>query len=371
MKILYICSFYHRAMIFKDCMDALTRRGNTVQVYNATWKGDSVEKKYVPIMTDSVVHKECYFKWERYFFFTKQYKIYRNLVKNFDLLNFDILHAHNLFNGGVSAYYCSKKTNVPFIVSIRASDITAFMNISFFRKLAKKVLKSAAGIQFLSIRHRDEFLNNYVDSGDRDLIEAKSFIAFNGLEEFWLKNRHNPKTLKNKKNITLLFAGKINKNKNILKIVEASNLLINRGYNVNLRIVGKVLDGEIGRRLREIDYVELIDFKPMDELINLYRESDIFIMPSIHESFGRVYAEAMTQGLPVIYTKGQGFDGIFSDGEVGYAVPSGDAEYISQCIERITTKYEQISKNCIDRSQKFDWKRISKDIDEFYKKVIS
>ena len=38
----------------------------------------------------------------------------------------------------------------------------------------------------------------------------------------------------------------------------------------------------------------------------IYRENDIYVMPSIIETFGLVYAEAMSQGLPVIYTRGQG-----------------------------------------------------------------
>lgn len=40
-------------------------------------------------------------------------------------------------------------------------------------------------------------------------------------------------------------------------------------------------------------------------------------MPSHKETFGLVYAEAMSQGLPIIYTKNQGFDGQFPDGYVG------------------------------------------------------
>jgi len=47
-------------------------------------------------------------------------------------------------------------------------------------------------------------------------------------------------------------------------------------------------------------------------------------MPSITETFGLVYAEALSQGLPVLYTRGQGFDRQFEEGEVGYAVDCFD-----------------------------------------------
>ena len=45
-------------------------------------------------------------------------------------------------------------------------------------------------------------------------------------------------------------------------------------------------------------------------------------MPSRYETFGLVYGEAMSQGLPIIYSKGQGVDGYFKEGTVGYGVVS-------------------------------------------------
>lgn len=42
------------------------------------------------------------------------------------------------------------------------------------------------------------------------------------------------------------------------------------------------------------------------KIIDVYRDSDIFVMPSKFETFGLVYVEALTQGLHLIYTKGQG-----------------------------------------------------------------
>jgi glycosyltransferase involved in cell wall biosynthesis len=59
---------------------------------------------------------------------------------------------------------------------------------------------------------------------------------------------------------------------------------------------------------------------PKEKLLNNYRNSDIFIMPSYNETFGLVYIEAMSQGLPIIYTQNEGVDGYFKEGSVGYSV---------------------------------------------------
>ena len=80
-------------------------------------------------------------------------------------------------------------------------------------------------------------------------------------------------------------------------------------------------------------------------------------MPSFHETFGLVYAEAMTQGLPIIYTKGQGFDNQFENGLVGYSVKADDIEDISKAIFSILCNYKSFNKQS-EYSQKFRWDKI-------------
>ena len=82
-------------------------------------------------------------------------------------------------------------------------------------------------------------------------------------------------------------------------------------------------------------------------------------MPSKHETFGLVYAEAISQGLPIIYTREQGFDGQFKEGEVAYSVQYDSAEEIAEKIELIIKDYETVSKTCIERVNRFDWNKIA------------
>ena len=60
MKILYICTYYHRAMIFRDSMNYLEERGHSVIAFNAVAKGAAIADKYKAIMDEKVVHKECF-----------------------------------------------------------------------------------------------------------------------------------------------------------------------------------------------------------------------------------------------------------------------------------------------------------------------
>ena len=94
-------------------------------------------------------------------------------------------------------------------------------------------------------------------------------------------------------------------------------------------------------------------------------------MPSIHETFGLVYAEAMSQGLPVIYTKGQGFDEQFDEGIVGYHVDCYNAKEIAYRILDVLNHYNQLSKNCVKLCDKFHWNLITPEYINIYKECIN
>ena len=62
--------------------------------------------------------------------------------------------------------------------------------------------------------------------------------------------------------------------------------------------------------------------------------SDVFAMVSHHETFGLVYIEALSQGLPVLFTQGQGIDGTFSE-LVGVAARPSSVAGIRRGLEQI------------------------------------
>jgi glycosyltransferase involved in cell wall biosynthesis len=93
-------------------------------------------------------------------------------------------------------------------------------------------------------------------------------------------------------------------------------------------------------------------------------------MPSINETFGRVYIEAMSQGLPIIYSKNDGIDGFFQDGEVGYGVEGSNYDEWNIVLQKIIDNYDQISKQAIHKSKLFTWDKVSSDYLELYKQAV-
>lgn len=231
-------------------------------------------------------------------------------------------------------------------------------------------MKSASAIIFLSNAYKEQVFEKYVSKKDKDFLESKSFVIPNGIDEFWLNNSsEKTKPENSQKDIKLIYAGRIDKNKNIGTTQKAVEKLVQMGYKASLTVVGKVQDENEFKKIQNA-YTNFLPAVPKEELIKLYKAHDIFVMPSKTETFGLVYAEAMSQGLPVIYTRGQGFDGNFEDGEVGFCVNCYDENEIFQSIINVLKNYNQISKNCITGCKKFDWEIITKKYKEIYKEIV-
>lgn len=373
MKVLHINGNYIWTNLHQLMIRALTKQGTENYVYVPTYD----ERNGLIKVDDNVVVDECFKKNDRFLYYYKQKKITTAVVRRETLESFDLIHAYTLFTDGNVAMQLSKTYNIPYVVAVRNTDINSFFQYRvLLRGKGIKVLQNASAVFFLSDSYKEQTINQYVPEKYKNMVREKSFVIPNGIDSFWLENIYKDrnydeikKRISNKK-LRLIFAGTIDKNKNIELTAKAAEALINRGWDIQLTVVGKIVDEEIACRLRQRKSVVMIDKMPKESLIKLYREADIFVMPSHYESFGLVYAEAMSQGLPVIYTRGQGFDNQFSDGEIGLSVNDRDADELAYQIIKISEKYCDISKKCVEKVYKFNWELIAQKYMEIYMSIV-
>lgn len=364
MNILYLCTFYHTAFIFRDAMNHLEKRGHKVTAFNAVARGTIIDKKYMNIMDEKVVHQECFYSIDRYSYFGKQKKILSSIKKNFNINDFEVIHSHTMFNGGWVAKELKKEYGIPYVVTVRNTDVNDFMHIPFFNCIGNEILRNASGVQFLSGAYKDYYCGKYAKNYIKE-FEQKSRIIPNGLEAFWLENVNKRKT-EIHSCIEILCVGKIDKNKNIKKIVECMTILECWGYKVHLTVIGKIINKSVYKDLEVNRLTTIIPFMDKENLIKYYRKADVFVMPSYKESFGRVYVESISQGTPIVYTKDQGFDGFFDDGFVGYKVNPYSATEIAWAIINILRNYEKLSQQCVKCCGQFSWDIIAESLEHFY-----
>ena len=78
------------------------------------------------------------------------------------------------------------------------------------------------------------------------------------------------------------------------------------------------------------------DLGPNDpRLIELYGSSDVFVLPSLAETFGIAAVEASAMGLPVIASLVGGLPEIVENGETGFTVKPGDVDGLAEALLRL------------------------------------
>lgn len=367
MRILHInCNYaataLHQLMIEK--LDALGIKNEVfVPVYSL--------ENFAIQPNKNVYISKCFAKWNRYLFDLKQARIIRAIEEHYDVSSFDLIHAYTVFTDGNCARVLSEKYKVPYVVAVRNTDVNAFFKKRILlRNRGREILRKANKVFFLSEAYQKEVLFSYIPDEMKQGIMNKSCIIPNGIDQFWLDNRYSEKRTIDKNTVKLVFAGGVDKNKNIIATQKAMEILRAKGITSTLTVVGKIIDHSIGKIVISDPYTRHIEKQPKEALIDFYRSNDIFVMPSFHESFGLVYAEALSQGLPVIYSKGQGFDAQFKDGYVGFSVEPGDPSSIANAIINTIRNYQIISDRCSKVVNKFNWQTIAETYRDVYLQLL-
>lgn len=284
---------------------------------------------------------------------------------------YDLVHAHMLFSDGEIAYQAYKAWGVPYIIAVRNNDMNSwyYWDIPWNKQHGYEILKNASKVVFLSQAYKSK-LSNRLPLDLKVQLDKKSIVIPNGIENFWHDNaRKGPKRISDNI-IKIITVGSIESNKNQITVLKAVELLRRNGYKAEYTIVGEIKDRGIEKKLKNCPYVKLLPFCSKEKLIQVYEEADIFVLSSIHETFGLVYAEAMSQGLPVIYSRGEGFDQQFPEGYIGISVDSKAPEEIYNAIIKILPNYESISERCIKASSVFDWEIISQKYLDLYSTIL-
>ena len=367
-RVLHINCNYLTTALHQTMIEHLDAQGVKSTVFAPTWSLRNAVVKPGP----NVIARECFHRRDRYVYHYKQGKIRRAVERELDVSAFDCIHAYTVFTDGNCARTLSARYGIPYVVAVRSTDVYAFWaKMIHLRGLGVNILRDAAAVFFLSEPYRRLVLTRYVPERYREAISAKSYIIGNGIDDFWHNNAGTANGAEHLERIQhrrlrVIYAGSIIPRKNLTATLSAVHILQKRGWDVVFQVVGKAEDQEIYGRLIQDPAVEYTERQPKEKLIQCYRGCDIFVMPSRKETFGLVYAEAMSQGLPVIYTKGEGFDGQIPDGSAGFSVDAGDPEDIADKVELAAGDYRRMSEAALQMAGQFRWDAICRKYMEIY-----
>lgn len=158
----------------------------------------------------------------------------------------------------------------------------------------------------------------------------------------------------NRKNI--LFASRLVWEKNVQALIGLASLIDTLSLPYNMIIAG---DGAAMKDMqRQMPHTYFLGKQDHEALATLYASADVFVFPSISETYGNVVTEAMASGLPCVIANGGGSADLVSHGIDGFKCdpmnPEEYLRYIRQLLED-PELYGQIRANALASVQQLSW----------------
>ena len=296
----------------------------------------------------------------------------------------DIVHAQFTVPSAIAAAFLySRKKRTPLVITHRSDlDSQFFVNpiykggILLSNFLYKKVLQQANYI----ICTAESFANSSPVLKD---FQDKITIIPNGINLKPFNNLPAKAECCNKLGLPLnanviLFVGYLANYKGPDILLRAMPMILKDKSRVQLVFVG---EGPFKSNLESfaealnissnVTFAGLID----DDLKKAfyYKSADVFVLPSLSESFGNVILEAMACGVPVVASKVGGIPDIVKHGKNGLLVPPKDPEALADAIIYLLENEdirEKMGKKGQEMVKDYSWEKVAEETEEVYEMVL-
>ena len=140
----------------------------------------------------------------------------------------------------------------------------------------------------------------------------------------------------------ILFVGRVNEEKGVGELIDATKKLLESGKSVHLAIVGSGHDEcrfrELAEKLGINESVTFVGWVNSSEIYNYYAAADVFAGPSKQSSDGWIeaqgltFVEAMLAGCKVVGTNSGGIPDAVIDGKTGWLAEPGNADSLANAL---------------------------------------
>jgi glycosyltransferase involved in cell wall biosynthesis len=284
-------------------------------------------------------------------------------------LEFDIIHAHFLWSAGYVAVKLKEKYQKKCIITGHGEDvyIYPFLDIKWQKRIEAVVNNS--DIVLTVSKSNAEYL-------ERLSINKKIHVIPNGYnEKIFFKT---DKNLERKKlglpidKTIFLSIGYFSAIKGHRFLIDAFRKLVIKQKDVLLIMIGSgSLEKDLKQQVKNFNLESKVMFagqlkhEKLNEWIN---SSDIFILPSLRESFGVVQIEAMACGKPIVATRNGGSEEIVISEEFGLLAQTENSDDLLNQMENAINK-EWNAEKIENYAKEYSWAKIIKSIEVFYERL--
>lgn len=213
---------------------------------------------------------------------------------------------------------------------------------------------------------------------DRKLANKKNlFLIPNAVDTQKISPKNKVKKVKSVHRAPIIGTiGNLNLQKGQSYLISAMKLVLQKFPLASLEIVG---EGE--ERVNLENQIKLLGLEHHMTLLGRKNNAadylnhfDVFVLPSIAETFGIVILEAMASGVPVVASRVGGICDIVENKKTGLLVPPRQPQILAEAIVKLldhpaeAAKYKRAG---LQRVTEFDWRKVIKEIEKVYIDVAS
>lgn len=301
--------------------------------------------------------------------------LYWSIVRKVDQYRkkfpFELIHAHFSYPDGYVAAKFAKRYNIPLVITEHAAWRPWMDDFPAVRKQAVW----ATGV------------SNNVIAGSRYLADTITHFTQQPSKISRIPIGVNTQLFKpaeiEKKPQQILYVGRIHKTKGVDVLFNAIKILIDRGFDIRLVIVGGNLGfknyqvqedkmRQLATELRINPYLDFVGMKQPEQVKTLMQESALLVLPSRRETFGTVLIEAIACGTPVVATRCGGPEDFVND-DVGILVDKENSQALANGLEKIiSTQKKYCAQTLFGYAHAgFSWESVAIKTNEIYKKLLS
>jgi glycosyltransferase involved in cell wall biosynthesis len=231
----------------------------------------------------------------------------------------------------IGAWYDLTKRDNALTVSYHDGNLHALLNSPFgYPKISRKVIERALKYEKRLYEKIDLIFpmskwlaNSFIKDFE---VSAKKLLPVGaGINLPYILGTEN----RDYDRPNLLFVGKQFERKGGKFLIEAFNIAKREVRDLTLTIIGPHLT-HLPDGIRCLNFLSKNTREGVEQLLSEYASASVFVMPSLYEPFGIVFAEAMAHRLPCIGTNICAIPELIENGVNGYVVPVSDSAALAK-----------------------------------------
>lgn len=251
-------------------------------------------------------------------------------------LDFDVIHAHKLTVEGVVAQQIAGSLGWPLVVTLRGLTderilhlrpdlMTRFAEIV---TMAREIFLPAPWTEVLLAKIKTRYKKN----NDLRPVVLPNIVQLREAPIVAYEPGANGRFL-------TVFRNGQGKRKGFMQLLVALHEAKLQGQIIKLDVIGSTADGVEARNVRKRgleSQVRFLGVMSNAETLDRMRKYEGLLLPTVKDTFGMVFVEALFAGTPILYSSGTGIDGYLTDMEVGVRVDPRDQASVTAGVMKLS-----------------------------------